>query len=184
MYEAIHVSFQTGKTCAMQLTDGVGMFRVCSCFFCLLLLVSGVVLLCFQAFLRVDDTSIRTFENRIRQVLMSSGSTTFTKIANKWNTALIGLMTYFREAVISTQVRSPARSVSSSFARVGSPLDVSSLSSCSFFSCLSVLWVINRRATSLRRSSISVEAESLFRSFVFVHWVVGSVSRSFVCFSF
>lgn len=65
------------------------------------------VLFCFalQAFLRVDDTSIRTFENRIRQVLMSSGSTTFTKIANKWNTALIGLMTYFREAVISTQVR-------------------------------------------------------------------------------
>ena len=52
----------------------------------------------------MDDTSIRTFENRIRQVLMSSGSTTFTKIANKWNTALIGLMTYFREAVISTQV--------------------------------------------------------------------------------
>jgi hypothetical protein len=37
------------------------------------------------------------------QVLMSSGSTTFTKIANKWNTALIGLMTYFREAVVHTQ---------------------------------------------------------------------------------
>lgn len=69
--------------------------------------------LLIQAFLRVDDTSIRTFENRIRQVLMSSGSTTFTKIANKWNTALIGLMTYFREAVISTQVR-PARSSSES----------------------------------------------------------------------
>ena len=34
--------------------------------------------------------------------LMSSGSTTFTKIANKWNTALIGLMTYYREAVINT----------------------------------------------------------------------------------
>ena len=34
---------------------------------------------------------------------MSSGSTTFTKIANKWNTALIGLMTYYREAVIHTQ---------------------------------------------------------------------------------
>lgn len=62
------------------------------------------VLISLQAFLRVDDTSIRTFENRIRQVLMSSGSTTFTKIANKWNTALIGLMTYFREAVVSTQV--------------------------------------------------------------------------------
>jgi U5-snRNA binding site 2 of PrP8 len=51
--------------------------------------------------------SIRTFENRVRQILMSSGSTTFTKIANKWNTALIGLMTYFREAVINTQARTP-----------------------------------------------------------------------------
>jgi pre-mRNA-processing factor 8 len=37
------------------------------------------------------------------QVLMSSGSTTFTKVANKWNTALIGLMTYYREAVVHTQ---------------------------------------------------------------------------------
>lgn len=34
---------------------------------------------------------------------MSSGATTFTKIVNKWNTALIGLMTYFREAVVNTQ---------------------------------------------------------------------------------
>ena len=50
---------------------------------------------------------------------MASGSTTFTKvqdplshsltvflsiqIINKWNTALIGLMTYFREAVVNTQ---------------------------------------------------------------------------------
>ena len=56
-----------------------------------------------QAFLRVDEQSLRTFENRVRQVLMSSGSTTFTKIANKWNTALIGLMTYFREATVHTQ---------------------------------------------------------------------------------
>ncbi len=56
-----------------------------------------------QAFLRVDESSMRQFENRVRQILMSSGSTTFTKIANKWNTALIGLMTYFREAVINTQ---------------------------------------------------------------------------------
>jgi pre-mRNA-processing factor 8 len=37
-----------------------------------------------QAFLRVDDHSRKQFENRIRQILMSSGSTTFTKIANKW----------------------------------------------------------------------------------------------------
>lgn len=46
---------------------------------------------------------MQKFHNRIRQILMSSGSTTFTKIVNKWNTALIGLMTYFREAVVNTQ---------------------------------------------------------------------------------
>ena len=56
-----------------------------------------------QAFLRVDDEGLKQFENRIRQVLMSSGSTTFTKIVNKWNTALIGVMTYYREAVVHTQ---------------------------------------------------------------------------------
>jgi len=54
-------------------------------------------------FLRVDDKSLAIFENRVRQILMSSGSTTFTKIVNKWNTALIGLMTYFREATVHTQ---------------------------------------------------------------------------------
>ena len=43
------------------------------------------------------------FHNRVRQILMASGATTFTKVVNKWNTALIGLMTYYREAVISTQ---------------------------------------------------------------------------------
>lgn len=56
-----------------------------------------------QAFLRVDDEALKSFENRVRQILMSSGSTTFTKIANKWNTALIGLMTYYREATVHTQ---------------------------------------------------------------------------------
>ena len=59
-----------------------------------------------QAFLRVSDEALKTFENRVRQILMSSGSTTFTKIANKWNTALIGVMTYYREAAIHTQARS------------------------------------------------------------------------------
>ena len=56
-----------------------------------------------QCFLRVDDESLQRFHNRVRQILMASGSTTFTKIVNKWNTALIGLMTYFREAAVSTQ---------------------------------------------------------------------------------
>lgn len=48
-----------------------------------------------QAFLRVSDKGIEQFHNRIRQVLMSSGSTTFSKIINKWNTAIIGLSTAF-----------------------------------------------------------------------------------------
>lgn len=56
-----------------------------------------------QCFLRVDEESLGRFHNRVRQILMASGSTTFTKIVNKWNTALIGLMTYFREAVVNTQ---------------------------------------------------------------------------------
>ncbi|WAQ81207.1 hypothetical protein PtA15_1A547 [Puccinia triticina] len=55
-----------------------------------------------QAYLRVSDYGIDQFHNRIRQVLMASGSTTFSKIVNKWNTAIIGLMTYYREAVIHT----------------------------------------------------------------------------------
>ncbi|KAF6025681.1 PRPF8 [Bugula neritina] len=57
-----------------------------------------------QCFLRVDDESLTRFHNRIRQILMASGSTTFTKIVNKWNTALIGLMTYFREAVTRVKI--------------------------------------------------------------------------------
>ncbi|KOS16755.1 Pre-mRNA-processing-splicing factor 8 [Escovopsis weberi] len=55
-----------------------------------------------HAFLQVTEADIQKFNNRIRQILMSSGSTTFTKIANKWNTALIALFTYYREAAVST----------------------------------------------------------------------------------
>ena len=56
-----------------------------------------------QAFLRVSEEAITRFSNRIRGLLMTSGATTFTKAINKWNTALIGLMTYYREAVIQTR---------------------------------------------------------------------------------
>lgn len=56
-----------------------------------------------QAYIKVEEDAIKRFENRCRQILMASGSTTFTKVANKWNTTLIGLMTYFREAVIHTE---------------------------------------------------------------------------------
>jgi pre-mRNA-processing factor 8 len=55
------------------------------------------------AYLRVDEIALERFNNRVRHILMASGATTFTKIANKWNLTLIGLMTYFREAVIHTQ---------------------------------------------------------------------------------
>ncbi|CAK1363523.1 Pre-mRNA-processing-splicing factor 8 [Cercospora beticola] len=55
-----------------------------------------------HAFLQVTAEDIAKFNNRIRQILMSSGSTTFTKIANKWNTTLIALFTYYREAAVST----------------------------------------------------------------------------------
>ncbi|KAJ5888218.1 hypothetical protein N7495_008259 [Penicillium taxi] len=55
-----------------------------------------------DAFLQVTQEDVNKFNNRIRQILMSSGSTTFTKIANKWNTALIALFTYYREAAVST----------------------------------------------------------------------------------
>ena len=55
-----------------------------------------------HAFLQVTEEHIQAFNNRIRQILMSSGSTTFTKIANKWNTTLIALFTYYREAAVST----------------------------------------------------------------------------------
>ncbi|KAH7853996.1 hypothetical protein Vadar_008942 [Vaccinium darrowii] len=46
---------------------------------------------------------MKVFENHVRQILISSGSTKFTKIVNRWNTALIGPMTYFREATVHTQ---------------------------------------------------------------------------------
>lgn len=55
-----------------------------------------------QAFLRVSEEYMKRFHDRVRMILMASGATTFTKIINKWNTALIGLMTYCREATVHT----------------------------------------------------------------------------------
>ena len=53
-------------------------------------------------YLQVDEDFQSRFDNRVRQILMASGSTTFTKISNKWNTSLIGIVTYFREAIVNT----------------------------------------------------------------------------------
>lgn len=55
-----------------------------------------------KAYLQVSQDEVNKFNNRIRQILMSSGSTTFTKVAAKWNTALISLFAYFREAIVTT----------------------------------------------------------------------------------
>ena len=55
------------------------------------------------AFLRISSEAMERFECRVRQLLIASGSTTFTKIINKWNTTLIGLMTYYREAIVHTR---------------------------------------------------------------------------------
>lgn len=54
------------------------------------------------AAVKVSRESINRFENRVRQILMSSGSTTFAKIVKRWNTTLTALATYFREAAVST----------------------------------------------------------------------------------
>lgn len=56
-----------------------------------------------KAYLQVSQEDVDKFQNRIRQILMSSGSATFTKVAAKWNTALISLFAYYREAVVSTE---------------------------------------------------------------------------------
>lgn len=56
-----------------------------------------------KAFLQVSQDEVDRFENRIRQILMSSGSATFTKVAAKWNTALIALFAYYREAIVATE---------------------------------------------------------------------------------
>lgn len=56
-----------------------------------------------KAYLKVSDEEVKIFESRIRGILLSAGSSTFTKIAAKWNTSVISLFTYFREAIIATE---------------------------------------------------------------------------------
>lgn len=56
-----------------------------------------------KAYLQVTEEDVEKFNSRIRQILMSAGSTTFSKIASKWNTALMALFTYYREAAVATE---------------------------------------------------------------------------------
>lgn len=55
-----------------------------------------------KAFLKVSQAEVERFASNIRGILISSGSATFTRVTAKWNTALLALFTYFREAIIST----------------------------------------------------------------------------------
>lgn len=56
-----------------------------------------------KAFLKVSQEEIEKFDARLRGILVGSGSTTFSKVAAKWNTALLSLFTYFREAIVATE---------------------------------------------------------------------------------
>lgn len=56
-----------------------------------------------KAYLKVSQEEIEKFDSKIRGILMASGSTTFTKVAAKWNTALLSLFAYFREAIVATE---------------------------------------------------------------------------------
>ncbi|KAK0546006.1 pre-mRNA-splicing factor 8 [Tilletia horrida] len=55
-----------------------------------------------HAYVRVSEEGVLAFNNRVRQMLMSAGATTFSKIVNKYNSCLVALMTYYREAVLTT----------------------------------------------------------------------------------
>ena len=46
----------------------------------------------------VCDWVIKQFQNRIRQIILTSNSTSFSKITNRWNSNLLGILLYFREA--------------------------------------------------------------------------------------
>lgn len=54
------------------------------------------------AYLQVSQEDVAKFDYRVRQLLMSAGSSPFTKVASRWNTCLLSLFVYYREAIIST----------------------------------------------------------------------------------
>lgn len=56
-----------------------------------------------KAYLQVTQEDIEKFQNVIRRLLMSAGSSPFTKIASRWNSALLALFVYYREAIVATE---------------------------------------------------------------------------------
>lgn len=57
-----------------------------------------------KAYLQVSDEDIQKFHNRIKQILLSAGSSPFVKIASRWNTAVLSLFVYYREAIVNTEL--------------------------------------------------------------------------------
>lgn len=56
-----------------------------------------------KAFLQVTEEDVEKFNNRIKQILLSAGSSPFVKIASRWNTAVLSLFVYYREAIVGTE---------------------------------------------------------------------------------
>ncbi|KAF7684116.1 Pre-mRNA-splicing factor 8 like protein [Astathelohania contejeani] len=57
----------------------------------------------FYAYITVSKEGIRKFRNRIEQIISSGGGSTFFKTINRWNIALLSLVTYYREAIIDSE---------------------------------------------------------------------------------
>eukprot|EP00127_Corallochytrium_limacisporum_P002632 Clim_evm68s134 gene=Clim_evmTU68s134 len=55
-----------------------------------------------MAYVKVEQSAVDEFWSRIRSLLMTAGTSPFTKIAARWNSALLALVTYYREAIINT----------------------------------------------------------------------------------
>ena len=56
-----------------------------------------------RAYLQVTQEDVRKIQNRIRRAIMTIGNATFQKIAQKWNSVLLEVVPYYREAILGTE---------------------------------------------------------------------------------
>ncbi|XP_075591060.1 uncharacterized protein LOC142597946 [Dermatophagoides farinae] len=54
-------------------------------------------------YLTISKEGIHEFENRIRNILQCTTNATFTKVAAKWNTTLLSMLAYYREAAVTSE---------------------------------------------------------------------------------
>lgn len=52
--------------------------------------------------LGVSKEGVEWFKNRISHIIETSGSATFLKVANRWNTSILGFVAYYRESIADT----------------------------------------------------------------------------------